>query len=282
MEKVGLVLEGGGMRGLYTAGILDYFMEKNLYFPYVIGVSMGACNAASYLSKQIGRNRNVTINYINDPRYIGYRNFLKCKSLFGIDFMYNEIPYKLEPFDFDTFFNSKEKFIIVATDCHTGKPIYFDKDEHKDILTIIRASSSLPFISPIVKYKDMCLLDGGIADSIPINKSIKDGNNKNVIILTRPKGYRKDPFKGKKLLKKVYSGYDGLINSIENRYRMYNSTLDYIEKLEREKKVIVIRPKENLKVGRIERNKNKLEELYKVGYNDAKKYYDEVIKWVMM
>ena len=282
MEKVGLVLEGGGMRGVYTAGILDFFMEKNLYFPYVIGVSMGACNAASYISRQIGRNKAVTINYVNDPRYIGYRNFLKCKSIFGIDFIYNEIPYKLEPFDFDTFSNSKEKLIIVATDCHTGKPIYFNKDEHKDILTIIRASSSLPFISPIVKYKDMCLLDGGISDSIPINKSIKDGNNKNVIILTRPKGYRKEPFKGKKLLKKVYSGYDGLINSIENRYRMYNATVDYIEKLEREKKAIVIRPKENLKVGRLEKNKEKLEKLYRFGYRDAKKYYDEVIKWAII
>mgnify|MGYP000940651487 FL=1 len=243
---------------------------------------MGACNAASYISRQIGRNKAVTINYVNDPRYIGYRNFLKCKSIFGIDFIYNEIPYKLEPFDFDTFSNSKEKLIIVATDCHTGKPIYFNKDEHKDILTIIRASSSLPFISPIVKYKDMCLLDGGISDSIPINKSIKDGNNKNVIILTRPKGYRKEPFKGKKLLKKVYSGYDGLINSIENRYRMYNATLDYIEKLEREKKAIVIRPKENLKVGRLEKNKEKLEKLYRFGYRDAKKYYDEVIKWAII
>ncbi|KAJ51835.1 putative patatin/cPLA2 family phospholipase [Clostridium tetanomorphum] len=282
MENIGLVLEGGGMRGLYTAGILDFFMEKGLYLPYVIGVSMGACNAASYLSRQIGRNKAITINYVKDPRYISYRNFFKCKSIFGIDFIYNEIPYKLEPFDFQSFSKCKEKFVIVATDCNTGKAVYFNKEEHEEILTIIRASSSLPFISPIVKYKNMCLLDGGIADSIPIRKSIEDGNKKNIIILTRQKEYRKEPFKAKRLLRRIYSRYDGLINAIENRYNGYNNTLDYIDKLEKENKAIVIRPKENLKISRIERNTEKLEALYKVGYEDGKRYYDKVINWIMV
>lgn len=280
MNNIGLVLEGGGMRGLYTAGILDYFMEKSLYFPYVIGVSMGACNASSYISRQIGRNKNVTINYIRDPRYLGFRNIFKCKSILGIDFIYDKIPKKLEPFDFDVFTNAKEKFVIVTTDCKTGKPVYFDKDTDKDILTIIKASSSLPFISPIVKYNDLCLLDGGISDSIPIKKSIQDGNGKNIVILTRPKEYRKKPFKHKRILRKFYGKYEGIIKAIENRHNMYNSTLDYIEKLEKENKIFVIRPSENLKVGRLEKNKDKLEKIYTMGYADCKRYYDSIAKWI--
>ncbi|MBU5485623.1 patatin family protein [Clostridium sp. MSJ-11] len=280
MEKIGLVLEGGGMRGLYTAGVLDFFMEKNLYFPYVIGVSMGACNGTSYISKQIGRNKDVTIGYINDPRYISYRNFLKCKSIFGLDFMYNEIPNKLNPFDFHSFSEAKENFVVVATDCKTGEPIYFYKDDNEDILTVVKASASLPFISPIVKYKDRLLLDGGIADSIPVKKSMKDGFERNIIVLTRPKGYRKEPFKHKRLLKRVYSGYDNLIEAILDRYKHYNETLDYIEKLEEEGKVFIIRPKVGLKVGRIERNKEKLENLYKIGYEDIEKRYETLLDWV--
>ncbi|WP_125153156.1 patatin-like phospholipase family protein [Clostridium rectalis] len=280
MENIGLVLEGGGMRGLYTAGILDFFMEKNIYFPYVIGVSMGACNATSYLSRQIGRNKVITVNYINNPKYLSYKNLFKYKSILGLDFIYNEIPNSLEPFDFQTFFNSNEELKIVATDCNTGKPVYFSHKNSEDILTIVRASSSLPFISPIVNYKGMCLLDGGISDSIPIKKSIKDGNNKNVIILTRHKGYRKEPFKNKRLLKAVYYKYAGLINAMENRYKMYNDTLDYIDKLEKEGKVLVIRPEIHIKVSRIEKNTDKLENLYNMGYLQGKTYYKKVKEWI--
>lgn len=280
MDKVGLILEGGGMRGLYTAGILDYFMEKDFYAPYVIGVSMGACNATSYVSKQKGRNKAVTIDYVNDPRYLGIKNIFKCKSLLGIDFIYDEIPNTLEPFDFKTFYDSRQKFIIVATDCKTGKAVYFDKDKNEDILVTIRASSSLPFISPIVKYKDMELLDGGIADSIPIEESIRYGNIKNIIILTRPKGYRKDPLGRKRLLKRFYSGYDNLITAIEDRSKIYNRTLDYIEKLEKENKVFVLRPANDIKVRRIEKNTDKLEKLYQIGYEDARKQYEKMIDWI--
>lgn len=280
MDKVGLILEGGGMRGLYTAGILDYFMEKDFYTPYVIGVSMGACNATSYVSKQKKRNKAVTINYVNDPRYLSIKNMFTCKSLLGIDFIYNEIPNTLEPFDFKNFYNSQQKFIIVATECKTGKAVYFDKDKDDDILTIVRASSSLPFISPIVKYNGMELLDGGITDSIPIGKSIKDGNTKNIIILTRPKGYRKEPFKKKRLLRRFYSGYENLIKAVEHRYRVYNKTLDYIDKLEKENKVFILRPTDKIKVKRIEKNTKKLEELYTMGYKDAENQYDKMIDWI--
>ncbi len=282
MEKVGLVLEGGGMRGVYTSGILDFFMDKKLYFPYVIGVSMGACNAASYISKQRGRNKVININYVNDRRYLSYRSLIRKKGLFGMDFIFEEIPNNLEIFDFNTFASAKEKFVIGATDCNSGKPVYFEKNQCNDnVLQVIRASSSLPLLNHIVNYRDFELLDGGISDPIPIKKSIKDGNSKNVIILTRNRGYVKKPFKLKLLLKIMYPKYAGLINALINRYKIYNETIEYIEKLEKEEKVFVIRPSEMLQVSRIERDKNKLTYLYDQGYKEANKSYDKLQKWIL-
>jgi Predicted esterase of the alpha-beta hydrolase superfamily len=281
MEDIGLVLEGGGMRGLYTSGVLDFFMEKNLYFPYVIGVSMGACNGASYISRQKGRNKRININYINDPRYLSYRNLIRKKGLFAVDFAYDEIPNRLEIFDTKTFNEAKEKFIIGTMDCDNGEPVYFEKTDCCDsILDIIRASSSLPFLAPIVKHKGLNLLDGGVIDPVPIKKSIKDGNNKNVIILTRNKGYEKKPFKMKFLAKTIYPKYKGLIEAMVNRYRIYNETIKYIEELESEGKVFVIRPNRVLEVKRIEKDKKKLLNLYSQGYEEANQCYDKLNKWI--
>jgi Predicted esterase of the alpha-beta hydrolase superfamily len=281
MEDIGLVLEGGGMRGLYTSGVLDFFMEKNLYFPYVIGVSMGACNGASYISRQKGRNKRINLKYINDPRYLSYRNLVRRKGLFSTDFAYDEVPNKLEIFDIKTFNEAKEKFIIGTTDCDNGKPVYFEKTDCCDsILDIIRASSSLPFLAPIVRHKGLNLLDGGVIDPVPVKKSIEDGNNKNVIILTRNKGYMKKPFKMSFLAKTIYPKYKGLVEAMVNRYRIYNETIKYIEELEKEGKVFIIRPSELLEVKRIEKDTKKLLNLYNQGYEEAKQCYDKLKKWV--
>lgn len=282
MENIGLVLEGGGMRGLYTTGVLDFFMEKSLYFPYVIGVSMGACNGLSYISRQKGRNKNINVNYVNDPRYLSYKNLILKKGLFGAEFIFDELPNKLEIFDIETFTKAKEKFVVAVTDCDRGEAVYFEKSEckDKDVYDVVKASSSLPFMAPVVKFRGLNLLDGGVADPIPIKKSIKDGNNKNVIILTRNKGYVKKPFKMKFLARKIYSQYKGLTDAIVYRYKKYNSTLAYIEKLEREGKVFVMRPRENLKVKRIEKDKNKLIELYNQGYEEASQCYDKLKEWI--
>lgn len=283
MGKVGLVLEGGGMRGLYTAGVLDFFMEKNLYFPYVIGVSMGACNAASYISRQKGRNKRINIDYIDDPRYLSIKNWISRKGIFGSDFIFDEIPNKLELFNMEAFKNSREKFVIGTTDCDNGKPVYFEKDEcMDDVLDIIKASSSLPFMSPIVKYNGINLLDGGISDPIPVKKSIEDGNNKNVVILTRNEGYVKKPLKFKFLVRKVYASHKGLIDSMINRYKKYNDTIKYIEKLERLGKAFVIRPLKAMKVKRIEKDRKKLVELYEQGYKEAENYYEDLDKWLQL
>lgn len=281
MYHSGLVLEGGGMRGVYTAGVLEYFLEKQLFFPYIIGVSAGACNGASYVSRQTGRNRQVTIDYVKHRDYISYRNLFLKKELFGMDFIFNKIPTELVPFDFDTFNSAAEKFLVGTTDCITGEPVYFEKnDVTQDILKIIRASSTLPFMATAIEHQGKILMDGGIADPIPIKKAQVDGVQKNVLILTKPKGYRKKKSSFSWLPHYVYKEFKGLNKALETRYKLYNETLDYIEELESKNKVYVIRPSRNLKVGRVERNPEKLTQLYEVGYEDAKKDYERLVDWV--
>ncbi|AFM41169.1 putative esterase of the alpha-beta hydrolase superfamily [Desulfosporosinus acidiphilus SJ4] len=280
MEKIGLVLEGGGMRGLYTCGVLEYFMENDLYFNYIIGVSAGACNAVSYISKQRGRNESVIINYAKDWRYMSLRNLLLSKSYFGMDFIFDEIPNKHVAFDFQTFYSSPCDFLVGATDCKTGKPIYLTKEDMGDKFQALRASASLPLISPIVNYKGYQLLDGGISDSIPIRKSIADGNTKNIVVLTRNKGYRKNPAKFTGLIKLVYRKYPFFVETMLNRYKIYNDTLDYIEQLEHDGQVLVIRPSKPLEVGRLEKDPQRLKGLLQNGYIDTKESYERILNFV--
>lgn len=280
MDKVGLVLEGGGMRGLFTAGVLDYLMEKDLYMPYVVGVSAGACQGASYVSKQIGRSKKINLKYSKDPRYNSFRNMFKEKSIFGMDFMFNEIPNKLVPFDYDTFYESSIRFIVGTANCLTGQTEYFEKNDSSDMLKVLRASCSLPFISPIVDINGLPLMDGGVTDPIPIKKAIKDGYQKNIIILTRNKTYRKKPFPYKRITRWKYKKYDGLVEAIHNRYKVYNETLDYLEDLAIENKVFIIRPQKTIQVDRMEKDPNKLGKLYIEGYEDMKNNFKELEKWL--
>ncbi|MDN4073831.1 patatin-like phospholipase family protein [Fictibacillus terranigra] len=284
MIGTGLVLEGGGMRGVYTAGVLDYFMDKDLYFPYVIGVSAGACNATSYLSRQRGRNRIVNIDFVRHPEYISYKNLLlKRKGLFGMDLIFDEIPNKHVPFDFEAFENAKERFVIGTTDSETGLPVYFEKADHQEhILTVLRASASLPFMAPVIEYKGMKLLDGGVADPIPVKKAIADGNKRNVIVLTQNKGYRKSKTKMEWLARKLYQSQPGMSDVLINRYKHYNETLDYIEELEINNEVFVIRPKQKLEVGRAERDPVKLHALYDRGIEDAMNLYEQLEEWLLL
>ncbi|QHS22455.1 patatin family protein [Virgibacillus sp. MSP4-1] len=271
MQNTGLVLEGGGMRGVFTGGVLHYLMERELYLPYVIGVSAGACNGSSYLARQIDRNRTVNIDYITHPEYISYKRFLKQGELFGMDFIFDQLPNQLVPFDYEAFNQAPEEFVVGTTDCQTGEPVYFDKSNYKhDMLTLLRASSSLPFMAPEIEFEGRYLLDGGIADPIPIKKAEQDGYSKNIVVLTRNKGYRKSKAKYKWLLKKKYGHYEGLIESVMNRHEKYNQTMDYLEEQEEKGNVLIIRPKEKLDVGRIEKNPVKLQRLYDQGYEQAK------------
>lgn len=281
MVKAGLVLEGGGMRGIYTAGVLEYFMEKNLYFPYIIGVSAGACFGASYLSRQQGRNRKVNIDYVTHPSYLSFKNFLKNQQLFGMDFLFDEMPNKIVPFDFEAFHNGKEEFVVTVTDCQTGLPLYYKRDDYgKDLLTIIRASSSLPFIAPVVEYKGKYLLDGGIVDSIPLQQAEKDGYHKNVVIMTKEESYTKKKANIRWLLNRYYPQYPKLIEAVVERHEMYNKTLEHIRKQEENGSIFVLRPSMSMKAGRIERNPKKLEKLYELGIEDAKREFTRLENWL--
>lgn len=281
-SSTGLVLEGGGMRGLYTIGVLEFFLEKDLFFPYTIGVSAGACNAASYLSRQKGRNERVTIGYCDNPRYISYKNAILKGELFGMDFIFNEIPTKHEPFDFETFFNCSERFVIGTTDCHTGESVYFEKSEltNNELMMALRASSSLPFAAPIVEFKGRRLLDGGISDPIPIKKSESEGFMKNVVILTRNPGYRKKKSRMTWISSIGYRKYKGINEVLTKRYEHYNESLDYLEEQQLKEKAFIIQPTVNLKVGRVERDPKKLQKLYNQGYKDAKQSYDQLVKFL--
>jgi len=281
--STGLVLEGGGLRGVFTGGVLEYFIENDLYFPYVIAVSAGACSGTSYISRQRGRNKQVTIGYIRDPRYYSYWNLIKGKDLLGMDFLFEDIPNELCPLDYETLMNAEEQLIVVATDCETGQPVYFEKNNCSDYGRVVRASSSLPFVTAPIEVDGMTLLDGGITDSIPIRKAIADGNEQNVIILTRERGYRK-PIQqsgvfSKWLMQHKYGNFPKLIRAIEQRNQMYNDTVEYIEKLEDEGKVLVIRPQAAVEVKRIDRDTVKLEALYMQGYNLAQQMHEQVLEF---
>lgn len=281
MNNTGLVLEGGGMKGLYTAGVLEFFMEQNLYFPYVIGVSAGACMAATYLSRQKGRNKKVNTELVSDPRYISFRNFLRKRELFGMDFLFDEVPNKLVPFDFQTFQDGAEQFVIGTTDCETGEAIYYNKYEHgDDILKIIRASSSVPFIAPVVEYDNKRLLDGGITDPIPIQKAQADGYLKNVVIMTKPAGYKKEPSKLAFIAKWLYRHYPNVADRLTQHSEIYNNTISHLYSEEQKENFFVIQPSVQLPVSGLERNSERLVHLYELGYNDAKNQFKQLQEWL--
>ena len=280
MVEVGLVVEGGGMRGIYTAGVLDFFMDKNLYFDDCYAVSAGACHVTSYLSKQKGRSAKITLDYIGDKRYCSINSLIKTGDMFGAEMIYDIIPNKLDLYDYDTFNKFKGNFYSVVTNCKTGKAEYIKIEDMKKDIIAVRASSSLPLLARIVKIDGEEYLDGGITDSIPIKNSIEDNHEKNVVILTRDKNYRKSKPGFISLLKMKYKKYPNLIKALENRYKMYNNTLDFLEEKRKENKVFIIQPKEPVNISRVEKNKDKLKALYDQGYNDAKEKYEELIKFL--
>ena len=281
MDNIGLVLEGGGMRGVYTGGVLEYFSEQGLFFPYIVAVSAGSCHAASYISKQKGRNKKVTIDLVDHPNYLSFKNYLLKKELFGMDFIFNDIPNQIVPFDYETFHQSNQRFFIGTTDCRTGSSHFIEKSECvHDINTILKASSSLPLMAPIVDYNGIPLLDGGISNPLPIDKSERDGNTKNVVILTRNHGYRKKSQRFTWMLKKKYHDYPELVEALRKRHEKYNCSIEHIEKQEEAGNVFVFRPSQPLQVGRIERDKTKLNELFHLGYEDAKRLHRSLLEWL--
>lgn len=280
MIKAGLVVEGGGMRGVYSSGVLDFFIEKDLFFENNYGVSAGACHLCSYLAKQYKRAFRVNVDYLNDKRYCSVHSLLKTGNLFGAEMLYDIIPNELDLFDYDTYNKNESNFYVVITNINTGKPEYVKIGDLKKDIIYVRASSSLPLLAQNVKINDKEYLDGGISDSIPIKKSIADGNKKNVVILTRDSTYRKGKNSLMPIIKLKYKKYPNFVKSMADRYIVYNEILDFIKELENNGDVFVIRPKKPVNIGRTEKNREKLEALYNDGYNDAKDCYEELLKYL--
>lgn len=277
LNQAALTLEGGGNRGVFTAGVLDYLMEREEKFSYVIGVSAGACNAMDYLSGQPERTKNCMIVRERKNRYIATRGALKKGRLFDMDMIFDQYPNRIFPFDFDTYFQSDMDCELVVTNCLSGKARYLSEKESRErLLAICRASSSIPVASDMVMVDGAPCLDGGIADSIPIIHAMEKGYRKNVVILTRNKGYRKKkPGKSRALYIAAFKEYPEFLNTLLTRYRNYNRTLELIEKWEQEGHIFVIRP-EMETVSRTEQNTRKLTEFYQHGMDVMKERFDEM------
>ncbi|MDD3339178.1 MAG: patatin family protein [Lachnospiraceae bacterium] len=277
----GLVLEGGATRGVFTAGVLDYLMEKECYLPYVVGVSAGACNAVDYVSRQKGRTRDCMIVKEKEYDYFKLKSVVRNKSLFDMDMIFDRYPNEIFPFDFDTYAGSAIRTELVVTNCDTGLAEYLnDKEDKERMMRICRASSSVPLASPIVNIDGQPYLDGGLADSIPLIRSLRTGHKKNVVILTRNMGYRKSaPKKSKSLFVAAYSKYPNLVRTICHRHVMYNKILSYIEKWEEEGKIFVVRPMIR-PVSRMEHNPDTLTRFYDHGYEQMEKQYDSMMEYL--
>ena len=276
MIKAGLILEGGAMRGIFTAGVLDYLMEQECYLSYVVGVSAGSSNAVDYVSRQIGRTRDCMA--IKEKKYrcvnTNPLKILRTKEIFDMDMVYNRYPNELFPFDYDTYFHSEIECELVVTDCLSGKAEYLDeRADRKRLMDIIAASSSVPVFSHMIQVDGRPCLDGGISDSVPLIRSMEKGHRKNVVVLTRKQGYRKkENGRMNGMYRLVYRKYPEFAQTLCGRARMYNRTMERIERWEAEGKIFVIRPE--LTVGRTEQDYDRLMELYRHGYEMMKSRYD--------
>lgn len=275
--KTGLVLEGGGMRGIYTVGALDVFMDENIRFDYVIGVSAGAGNGASYISNQRGRGFRVDIAYVHDKRYIGLDPILHKKSVFGLDFIYDIIPQELDPFDYDAFHADKSEFVTVVTDAETGEAVYFGKEKivGKDF-TVLKASAALPMFTPPVDFEGRKYFDGGAADSIPVERALADGCDRLVIVLTRPHGFRKKPEAMRAAYTRALKAYPNMIRTLDERHMRYNASLDLCYQLEKEGRAVVIAPEYPLPIDKFGTDTEKLEHCYYEGMRDCKKVLEQI------
>lgn len=272
-----LILEGGTLRPIFSAGVMDALLDNNITFPYCIGVSAGITNGVSYISKQKGRNLEVVTKYRNDNRYLSYRNFLRCKSIFGLYFVFDEIPNNLIPFDMDTYRKYPGKVLVGVTNAHTGKTEYLNGKDLDDKATMLRATCAIPLLFPVIKINGKEYYDGGLCDPIPIKKAIADGNTKHLIVLTQPKGYKKELSKKNILVAKLLNKkYPNLKTPLLNRHNHYNETVKFCEQLENEGKVLILRPEYNL--DSFEKDINKLKSSYDHGYNLAINHLSEIKK----
>jgi len=278
----GLVLEGGAFRGLFTAGVLDALLDIKAEIKYVVGVSAGATNAYSYVSKQKGRNLEIMERFMDNKRYISYRNLIRCRSIMDLDFVFDEIPNQHCLFDYKTFYEFDGKMLAGAFNIQTGENEYFDKDLLDERSSILRASIAIPLMFPFEKINGQYYADGGLSEPIPINKSIADGNDKHIIVLTRNEGYRKKESKANEITYRIYKNkYPKLANVLRERHIKYNEQLDYCNELEEEGKAIIIRPSISMDINRFERDKSKLKSIYQNGYDLIIKDKEKILSYLV-
>jgi predicted patatin/cPLA2 family phospholipase len=279
--KTGLVLEGGACKGIFTAGVLDYWMHKEVIFPYVVGVSAGACNALDYLSNQEERTKNCMLPENKQDRYYGMNRLLKTGHIFDLNRVFEEYPYKQFPFDAETYFKSSMINENVVTNCSTGEAEYLlEKEDVKKLFLIGKASSSIPLLAEMVKIDDDYYLDGGLADSIPIERAFKQGCNKIVVILTHNKGYIPSiPKKAHILYNRKYKNFNNLLKTIYNRPNMYKKEMKLLDRYKAEGKAFVISPSQKA-VGRLETNAEKMEDYYRHGYQQSRDSYKKLLEFI--
>ena len=277
-DKSALVLEGGGMRGVFTCGVLDYLMDHKISFPYTVGVSAGACNGLSYMSHQRGRGRYSNIDLLAKYKYIGIRPLLKRRGLIDQQLLFHRFPDRILPYNYKAYAENPNRFEMVTTDCVSGKACYWEeKYDEKRIIDIVKASSSLPYACPIIYVDGRPMLDGGIVDSIPLLRAYEQGYDKCVVVLTRNRGYRKSEKKAF-VPNFIYKQYPRLRVALRNRNKLYNAQLELVERLESEGKIIVIRPEKPIVVDRMETSTQKLTDLYLEGYACAQKVMEGLEK----
>lgn len=274
--KTGIVLEGGGKRGIYVAGVLDVLHEHNIFVDGIIGTSAGAVNACSYVSKQYERNIRYNVRFAREKKYMSLYSLITTGNIVGTDFAYNLLPNQLEPFDYNTFENSGIDYYVTCSNLETGKAEYIKCESLRgEKMDYLRASASLPYVSQIVEIDGLKLLDGGICDSIPLKAFQNMGYEKNLVVLTRPKGYVKKP-ENNMLAKLYYGKYPEFISAMKNRYAVYNRTIKYIEEQEKLGNVLVMRPSKQIKVGRMEKNPDAIRAMYELGKSDANQMFQEI------
>ena len=266
-RKTGLVLEGGGMRGVFTSGVLDAFMKYDVNFSYIVAVSAGACNGLSYVSRQPRRARMSNIDMLVKYDYIGLRHLVTQGCMFDPELLYDRFPNELVPYDYDTYFSSQSTFEMVVTNCNTGRAEYLTEKsgDRQRLLDICRASSSLPYVSKVIDVDGLPYLDGGIVDSIPVQRAIDMGHERNVLVLTRNRGYR-NTSRDRKIPRFIYKKYPRLRVALSRRIAEYNRQLEMVEDMEDRGIVDVIRPQRPMDVGRMEKDEKKLEALYEEGF----------------
>lgn len=277
MSKTGLIVEGGGMRGVFGCGVLDAFLENSIKFPYGIGVSAGSANLASFITEQEGRNYRFYTNYAFDERYMGIKNFVTTGSFFGMDYIYTELTQTVDPINFEKLKNTDMEYYVVAVDAVTSKPVYFSKEDvRKHEGDIFKASSAVPAMCKPIEIDGKLYFDGGVADSIPVKRALADGCDKVVAVLTRPRGYVKKPEMGKPIYSEMLKEYPAIIKAMNVRHYIYNTTLEYLFRLEKEGRAFIFCPDETDNVTLISRNKEELITLYNQGRVSAERQMEKL------